>query len=53
MKDMIGKNVLSLRTMQGLTQEELALKIGVARQTVAKWESGEAIPDLKKCVPSG
>ncbi len=43
---MIGQNVLSLRTRKGLTQEELAQEIGVARQTVAKWESGEAIPDL-------
>ncbi len=43
---MIGQNILSLRTRNELTQEELALKVGVARQTVAKWESGEAIPDL-------
>ncbi len=43
---MIDQNILTLRTRNGLTQEELALKVGVARQTVAKWESGEAIPDL-------
>ncbi len=43
---MIGQNILSLRTRNELTQEELALKVGVARQTVAKWESGDAIPDL-------
>lgn len=43
---MIGQNVLSLRTRKGLTQEELANEIGVARQTVAKWESREAIPNL-------
>ena len=43
---MIGQNILSLRMRNGLTQEELALKVGVARQTVAKWESGDAIPDL-------
>ncbi|WP_241157050.1 helix-turn-helix domain-containing protein [Adlercreutzia sp. ZJ304] len=46
MKDMINQNILALRTRQGLTQEELAQKIGVARQTVAKWEAGDAIPDL-------
>lgn len=50
MKDMIGQNVLSLRTKKGLTQEELAQEIGVARQTVAKWESGEAIPDLDNAI---
>lgn len=43
---MIGQNILSLRTRNGLTQEDLALKVNVARQTVAKWESGDAIPDL-------
>ncbi len=43
---MINQNILALRTRQGLTQEELAQKIGVARQTVAKWEAGDAIPDL-------
>ncbi len=43
---MINQNILALRTRQGMTQEELAQKIGVARQTVAKWEAGDAIPDL-------
>lgn len=43
---MIGQNILSLRTRHGLTQEDLAQRIDVARQTVAKWEAGTAIPDL-------
>lgn len=43
---MISQNIQSLRTRTGLTQEELAERIGVARQTVAKWESGDALPDL-------
>lgn len=43
---MINQNILSLRTSHKMTQEDLARKIGVARQTVAKWESGDAIPDL-------
>lgn len=43
---MISQNIFSLRTRLGMTQEALAQKIGVARQTVARWESGDAIPDL-------
>lgn len=43
---MIGQNILSLRTRRQMTQEDLAQRTNVARQTVAKWESGEAIPDL-------
>lgn len=43
---MIGKNIHSLRMRLGITQEELGEQIGVARQTVVKWETGEAIPDL-------
>ncbi len=43
---MIAQNIASLRSRSGLTQEALAAKLGVSRQTVAKWESGEATPDL-------
>lgn len=43
---MISRNIFSLRTRKGLTQEELARRAGVSRQTVVKWESGNAIPDL-------
>ena len=43
---MIGKNLQTLRKQKNLTQEALAEKIGVARQTVAKWESEESTPDL-------
>lgn len=32
-----------------MTQEDVAEKLGVSRQAVAKWESGETIPDLDKC----
>ena len=38
------------RTESGLTQEELAEKLGVSRQAVAKWERGESIPDVESCV---
>ena len=36
-----------LRKQADLTQDELALKIGVSRQAISKWESGNAYPDLK------
>ena len=43
---MIGSNIQSGRKMMGLTQEQLAERLGVARQTVAKWEAGDSVPDL-------
>lgn len=43
---MIGMNILNLRKLHHLSQEELAGKIGVSRQTIAKWESSESIPDI-------
>ena len=44
---MIGKNLQKLRKRINLTQEALAEKVGVARQTVAKWETEESTPDLE------
>lgn len=46
---MIGMNIKYLRNKLKLSQEELAEKIGVSRQSVAKWESGESLPDIQKC----
>ena len=43
---MIGKNLQKLRKQRSLTQEALAELVGVTRQTIAKWESGESAPDL-------
>ena len=44
----IGKKIMDLRKASGLSQEELADKIGVARQTISKWELGETSPDIKQ-----
>ena len=46
---MICENIMTLRKAAGLSQEALAEKIGVSRQTVAKWESGESVPDILRC----
>ena len=48
-KSMISSNISSLRKAAGLSQEMLADKIGVSRQTIAKWESGESAPDVVHC----
>lgn len=42
----IGNKILELRKKNNLSQEQLAEKMGVARQTISKWELGETSPDL-------
>lgn len=44
----IGNKIQELRKKENLSQEQLAEKIGVARQTISKWELGETSPDLKE-----
>ena len=44
---MIGKNLQKLRKQRSMTQEALAEAVGVARQTIAKWEMEESAPDLE------
>ena len=46
---MIGENIAALRRLAGLSQEALAEKLDVSRQTLAKWESGESVPDVLRC----
>ena len=46
---MIGDNLYSLRKLHQLTQEEVSERVGVSRQALAKWESGETMPDIEKC----
>lgn len=44
----IGNKILELRKQKNYSQEELAFKMGVARQTISKWELGETSPDLSQ-----
>lgn len=44
----LNNKILKLRKQNGLSQEQLAEKIGVARQTISKWELGETSPDLNQ-----
>ena len=37
---MLNENIKSIRKSKGLSQEELAIKLGVVRQTISKWEQG-------------
>ena len=46
----IADRIQSLRKQKGMSQEELADKIGVSRQAVSKWESEQSTPDLDKVV---
>ena len=45
---MFSENLVQMRKLKGMTQEDLAEKVGVSRQAVAKWESGDSLPDLEK-----
>ena len=46
---MFNENIVRLRKLNQMTQEDIAEAVGVSRQAVAKWESGETIPDIEKC----
>ena len=46
---MFKDNLISLRKIHGYSQDELAEKIGVTRQTLSKYETGESLPDIERC----
>ena len=46
---MISKNLKSLRKKYNYTQDDIAEKLNVSRQSIAKWESGESTPDIYNC----
>lgn len=43
-------NLKMYRIKAGMTQEDIAEKLGVSRQAVAKWERGESLPDIESCI---
>lgn len=44
---MLNENLKKLRMQKGFTQEELAARLHVVRQTVSKWEKGVSVPDAQ------
>lgn len=42
---MLNENIKAIRKSKGLSQQELAIKLNVVRQTVSKWEQGLSVPD--------
>ena len=44
---MLKENIKALRKTKGLTQDELAIRLNVVRQTVSKWEKGLSVPDAE------
>ena len=47
---MLKENIKTLRKAKGLSQEELAIKLNVVRQTVSKWEQGLSVPDSEMLI---
>lgn len=42
---MLNENIKAIRKSKGLSQQELAIKLNVVRQTISKWEQGMSVPD--------
>lgn len=47
---MLKNNIKQLRKSKGLSQEELAIKLNVVRQTISKWEQGLSVPDSEMLI---
>lgn len=47
---MLSDNIKNLRKSKGLSQDELAIKLNVVRQTISKWENGLSIPDSEMLI---
>lgn len=46
----LSKKIFELRKAGNLSQEQLAEKIGISRQSISKWESGESVPEIERLV---
>lgn len=47
---MLKENIKTIRKSRGLSQEELAIKLNVVRQTISKWEQGLSVPDSEMLI---
>lgn len=47
---MLNENIKAFRKSKGLSQEELAIKLNVVRQTISKWEQGLSVPDSDRLI---
>ena len=47
---LIGSRIKKQREQNKLTQEQVAEMLGISRQAISKWESGQAVPELEKIV---
>lgn len=47
---MLSKNIQAIRKSKGLSQQELAVKLNVVRQTISKWEQGVSVPDSEMLI---
>ena len=47
---MLKENIKSIRKSRGLSQQELAIKLNVVRQTISKWEQGLSVPDSEMLI---
>ena len=46
----LAEKIVKLRKEQGWSQEDLAMRLGVSRQSVSKWETGEGYPEIEKLI---
>ena len=46
---MFSDNLLCLRNLKGLSQEQVAEAVGISRQSYSRWEQGDTFPDIDKC----
>ena len=47
---MLSENIRAMRKSKGLSQQELAMKLNVVRQTISKWELEAILPEVEKLV---